>query len=151
VTSQADHEARVIDAFVTATKRDRVRELLAKPRRRRAILATLYHQAPLDRRYMTRIASNDQTPARIEGLLRAKGAPDRCYAISTDRNLDGTIVLLREALDRLVGQGEATILSCVPGQLGYFEAEEAGERYVLERRAAQQADGADGASRRRAW
>jgi hypothetical protein len=134
VASEPDHERQLVDAFVTPTKRDRVRDLLAKPRRRRTILATLYHQAPLDPRYMTRIASSDQTPRRIEGLLRAKGAPDQCYAISTDSGLDGTTLLLREALDRVVGRGEAAILSCVPGQLGYFEAEEFGERYVLERR-----------------
>jgi hypothetical protein len=131
--SDAQHESGVVKAFVTPSKQERVLELLSKPKRRRAVLDTLYHNAPLDSRYMSRIASSDQSAGQIEALLRSKGAPDMCYAIWTDSSLDGSSVLLREALERIVGQGQGTILSCVPGQLAYFEAEDGGERCLLER------------------
>lgn len=129
-----EHETAVVDAFIVPSKQDRIRELLSKPKRRRGVLESLYHQAPLDPRCMSRVPPADQSSSRIEALLRAKGAPDLCYVISTDRSLDGSTVALRKALDRIVGRGEGTIISCLPGRLGYFEAEEAGERYLLERR-----------------
>ena len=71
------------------------------------------------------------------GLTRAPregiGAPEICYAISTDAHLDGKTVTLRDAITRIIGAGHGTVLSCVPGHLGYFEGEDSGARYVLER------------------
>lgn len=129
----ASHEGPTVDAFVLAAKQERIRELLAKPKRRRAVLESLYHQAPLDPRYMKKVPPAYQTAERIEALLRAKGAPEQCYVISTERSLDCGSMTLHDALARIVGRGEGTILSCVPGRLAYFEAEEVGERYLLER------------------
>jgi hypothetical protein len=40
---------------------------------------------------------------------------------------------LRAAPAQIHGLGHGTLLSCLPGSLGYFEGEEIGERYVLER------------------
>jgi len=37
------------------------------------------------------------------------------------------------ALDAIVGAGFGTLVSCVPGRLGYFEGEGQGKRYLLER------------------
>jgi hypothetical protein len=41
---------------------------------------------------------------------------------------------LRDAINQILGVGHGTLLSCVPGRLGYFEGEDPGERYILERR-----------------
>jgi hypothetical protein len=38
---------------------------------------------------------------------------------------------LADALSRVIGAGYGTFLSCVPGKLGYYEAETPGERYFL--------------------
>ena len=134
VAADLEQEAALVDAFVVPTKRERVLALLSKPKRRGDVLDTLYHHAPLDPRCMTRVASHEQSARGIEALLRARGAPDLCYVISTDRTLDATTVQLSTALSRIVGRGEGTIVSCIRGRLGYFEAEDAGERYLLERR-----------------
>jgi hypothetical protein len=40
---------------------------------------------------------------------------------------------LLEALEDTVGGGMGTIISCVPGELAYFESEEQGERYICHR------------------
>ena len=97
------------------------------------MLGTLYHFKDLDQRFISRIPAAEDSADGIEALLRSKGAPDLCYAISTDSDLDGRTVTLRAALTRIHGLGHGTLLSCVPGSLGYFEGEEIGERYVLER------------------
>lgn len=131
-----EQEAALIRAFIIPTKRERLVELLAKPKRRQDVLNTLYHFAGLDPRFISRIHGAESSAEGIEALLRSKGAPDLCYAISTDSELDGRTVPLREALTRILGLGHGTFLSCVPGSLGYFEGEEIGERYVLERSSA---------------
>jgi hypothetical protein len=135
VTADIDHEAAFIRAFVVAAKQERFRELLAKPKRRRDVLRTLYHFKDMDPRFMVKVPAAEQTAIGLESLLRARGAPDFCYVISSDEKLDGKTVPLRDAISRITGRvGHGTLLSCVPGQLGYFEGEERGERYLLERR-----------------
>jgi hypothetical protein len=130
-----EQEAAVIRAFVIAAKQDRFIELLAKPKRRRDALKTLYHFKNLDPRFMVKVPAAEQTASGLESILRSRGAPEFCYAISPDENLDGKSVTLRDAISRITDRvGHGTLLSCVPGQLGYFEGEEGAERYVLERR-----------------
>jgi hypothetical protein len=126
-----EHEPGVVAAFVTREKRERVQELLSKPKRRRGVLELLYHNAPLDPECMTRIPPSSQSPAGIAALLRSLGAPDQCHVISTDVEIDASSMPLADVLGRIVGRGEGTILSCVAGQLAYYEAEDAGERYIL--------------------
>ena len=139
MSADIEHEAAFVRAFIIAAKQGRLVELLAKPKRRRDVLETLYHSKDLDPRFMVKIPPAKQTAEGIETLLRARGAPEQCYVISTDEYLDGKTVTLRDAITRIIGVGHGTLLSCVPGQLGYFEGEDAGARYVLERRADQQA------------
>jgi len=40
---------------------------------------------------------------------------------------------LEATLDETVGYVDGTIISCIPGRLAYFEGEENGARYILER------------------
>ncbi len=42
-------------------------------------------------------------------------------------------MLLTDALAAVVGRGFGTILVCIPGSLAYYEGEDPGERYILER------------------
>ncbi len=127
-------EAALIRAFITPTKQERFVELFGRPKRRRDVLSTLFHFADLDPRFIRRITAADDSAEGIEALLRSKGAPDLCYAMSTDLELDGRTVPLGATLTRIHGLGHGTLLSCVAGSLGYFEGEEIGARYVLERR-----------------
>lgn len=100
-----EQEAALIRAFIIPTKRERLVELLAKPKRRQDVLNTLYHFAGLDPRFISRIHGAESSAEGIEALLRSKGAPDLCYAISTDSELDGRTVPLREASDSNIRTG----------------------------------------------
>jgi hypothetical protein len=58
--------------------------------------------------------------AVYEEMVRL-GAGAKCYAVSTDDNLDGKIENLLDALGRVVGRMDETLLYCWQGQVGYFE------------------------------
>jgi hypothetical protein len=77
------------------------------------------------------LASRAQKPEDIAKLLKQKGAPDVCFVVSEDSNLDRQQLPLLAALEQVVGYGMGTFISCIPGKLAYFEDEE--QRCVLEK------------------
>ena len=69
-----EQEAAFIRAFIIPSKRERLVELLGKPKRRQAVLSTLYHFADLDPRFISRVPAADDSAEGIDALLRSKGA-----------------------------------------------------------------------------
>jgi hypothetical protein len=130
-----NHEESLINAFVVSAKRARFIEFLGSPKRRPKFLAGLYYFADLDSRYLVPIPPAKQNAKDIAALLTARGAPPLCHVISTDSERDGRDLNLVEVLERVVGFGEGTLLSCVPRRLGYFEGESPNDRFILERAA----------------
>lgn len=106
--------------------------MLAKPKRRSDLTDTLAHFKHLDLRYAVQIAGPKRRASGILELLKSKGAPETCYALSEDSELDGKEILLTDALASTVGCGMGTFLSCIPGKLAYFEDED--QRWILERK-----------------
>jgi len=131
-----EHEAAFVKAFIVRAKQERYLELLSKPKRRQAVLRSLAHFSDLDPQIQVPIPPSEQAPSRLEQLLRSRGAPSECYLISEDAALDGRTIALSEALTLIVGRGMGTLLSCIPGHLGYYEGEDRGARWLLERGAA---------------
>jgi len=82
----------------------------------------------------TKIAPSQNRPDDIYAVLRIKGAPLNCYVISSNYDIDGKEMDLMLALEEVVGYGNGTFLSCVPGKLGYFESGEPGDRMIFEKR-----------------
>jgi hypothetical protein len=132
MTQQAEHERQLIRAFVLPQRQDRYLELLAKPKRRREITDALAHFKHLDMRYAVQIPGPQRRASGILELLKSKGAPETCYALSEDSELDGNEISLTDALTSIVGRGMGTFLSCIPGKLAYFEDED--QRWILERK-----------------
>jgi hypothetical protein len=126
-----EHELLLIETFARKDKQDRLRFLMSEPSRRKRLRAKFSSTFVLAEEKRKSIPGPDQSPAGIYQLLRNSGAPEHCYTISEDPDLDGQNANLRETLDRLVGAGIETIVSCVPGKLAYFEGER--ERYILSR------------------
>ena len=129
-----DHETALVNAFVLPERRARLTELLGTRRGRERVLASLYHFRALDPRFVISIPTANHTPSAIRELLAARGAPTSCHVISTNRRLDGREVDLGVALAGIVGIGHGSLVSCVPGRLGYFEDESS--RFILARGAA---------------
>jgi len=130
------NEDSLIKAFADPARAGRYLGLLGSPRGRAKLIATLAHDFRLDSRYATRVASTESNARSIERLLRKLGAPEVCYCLSENPELDTREMPLGEALAATVGYGMGTLISCVPGKLAYYESEERGERYVLRRAAA---------------
>lgn len=131
-TAESIEEA-VVSSFFLRRRRARMIGLLRSKRGRAKALARLAHCHDLDSAYITSVDKESQTPEAVHRLLRERGAPDSCYLVSELPALDGRYMVLIEALQMVVGSGMGTVVSCMPGRLAYFESEDAGERYILER------------------
>jgi hypothetical protein len=127
-----EHEQKLISSFTLPHRQSRDLELLEKPKRRNDITRSLGHFKHLDPSYTVLIAPCEQDVPEILRLLKAKGTPGMCYALSEDGALDGKELLLADALAEILGGGMGTFLSCIPGTPAYFEDEDS--RWILERR-----------------
>jgi len=132
MNNHQEHERKLVLSFILPARQSRYLELLEKPRRRKDITHSLAHFKHLDPRYIVPIAPREQHVLEILRLLKTKGAPEICYALSEDDDLDGKEFVLADALKEIVGRGIGTFLSCIPGKLAYFEDEDC--RWILERR-----------------
>ena len=132
IDSSTDWQALTVRAFVLKQKRDRYVDKIASPKWRPDFVRGLAHFADFDPRFIVHIPPSSQYPDGIESLLRAKGAPTMCSAISELDSIDCKHVPLVEALNEVIGRQMGTILCCVPGSLAYFENEDG--RFILERK-----------------
>lgn len=131
-------EEIIVKSFFTKRLRERVIFELSSPKRRKNALSRLchtYHTTLLEH-YMIEIPKPNSDPSEIEALLKSYGAEKTCYVISWYEEIDGKHLSLRTALERAVGRGLPSLISCIPGELAYFEAEQengAPPRYILKR------------------
>jgi hypothetical protein len=129
--NSVNHEEELIRAFIPRHRQERFLEMIVKPKKRAKLLTQLSHFKALDPQFMVAIPANQQNPSSLVKMLREKGAGARCYVVSENSRLDGKEVELETALEETVGYQMGTLISCVPGKLGYFEDEDG--RYILER------------------
>ncbi len=132
MSEQTDHEEALIRAFILPVRQNRYLELLSNPKRRKDVTKTLAHFKHLDMRFVTAIPSTHLLAAGIISLLRSRGAGETCYAISEDSKLDGKHMSLEHAFSAIFGRGIGTFLSCIKGNLAYFEDED--QNWILERK-----------------
>ena len=118
--------------FLAEPSQRRVRTLLELgPKRRKDARALLDHAITLDPRYAQRLDGDEASAGSVELALRKLGAPETCYVISADDQLDGRKMPLSEALEAISGSSFGTFISCLPGRLGYFEYEDLKSAYLL--------------------
>lgn len=127
------HEEQFIKTFIVPTKRERYSSMFDSSKGRSKLIQGFYHLHDLDERLATKISSDEQSAENIFRILKFKGAPDLCYVISTNEKLDGKEAALLDVLKEIVGTGDhGTVISCVPGKLGYYEGEDVDTRLILE-------------------
>lgn len=125
-----DHEDKMVDTFVLKEKRDRYRILLGSPKKRMTLLDRLNHTPDLEPRLMRLLPSSTSVPVE----LRRLGSPTEVYLISATRRLDGKMLPLEDAIRQIEENGSGTVVSCIPGRLGYYYGEQGECRAVLERK-----------------
>ena len=127
-----NHEEALINAFVKPSQVERYLESVARPKKRMKLTKSLAHFKALNPEFMVSIPSNQRSASAIMGLLKARGAGPKCWVISENSKLDRQEMDLETALMETVGRQMGTLISCVPGRLGYFEDED--DRCILQRR-----------------
>lgn len=109
-----------------------------KKDKRHDALGRLCHnyRTTLRMEYMKEIPKPNSDYEEIAKLLKRYGAGDTCYAISWSETIDGKELPLLAALEKAVGYGMPSIISCIPGKLAFFEAEQEvlpSPRFILKR------------------
>jgi hypothetical protein len=128
-------EASFLRAFIVPGKRDRYLEAFSNPKKRQRVLDRLnHHPDDLDPRYRVPLPQGCHSASDVEQLLVSRGAPSQCYVMSSSSELDRRDMPLHDALERVVGYQMATLISCVPGRVGFYESEDMAGRYLLERK-----------------
>ena len=128
----SNHSEAVVKAFVVKAKRDRYLGFVSSAKNRKKFTKALAHFHDFDSRVLKPIPPNSHNAQKILDLLKQKGAGQECFLISESSKLDNRSMELKKALEEIVGFGLATIVSCIPGKLAYYEGEEINERYILE-------------------
>jgi hypothetical protein len=126
-----EHEQETIKSFIVRDKQERLLSFVSNPKNRRKFTHELAKRGVIDKQFATSVpwrvdpglelwARHLQGIGNIAQVLRAKGAGQTCWVISESSSLDGRERELESILEEVVGSGNATILSCVPGKLAYF-------------------------------
>jgi hypothetical protein len=132
-------EEIIVKSFFAKRLQDRVMfELFSKKDKRRDALGRLCHNytTTLREEYMFEIQPPNSDYQEIASLLKKQGAPNECYVISWNEEVDGKHLPLNEALKKVVGYGMPSIVSCIEGKLAYFEAEQesgSAPRFIIKR------------------
>ena len=126
----AELHERGIASFIIEPRRQRFIDHLQAVKQRPKLRARLAHFADFEQAALVPLESDRDVAAQ----LVARGAPADCWTISEAERLDGRAWQLAEALGEIVGSGIATIVSCIPGTLAFYEGESIKRRFVLARR-----------------
>jgi hypothetical protein len=117
-TPAVHHEHSLI-AFVKRSKRERYREILSSPRLRHKFTSQLAHFADFNPKCRVPILTSKLHFDNINVELQKRHSPKTVFAISEGPALDQKELPLVEALKQIVGRGMGTVLSCIPGRLGF--------------------------------
>jgi hypothetical protein len=125
------HSEHLLTAFIKRSKRDRYREILSNPRLRHKFTNQLAHFKDFDPKYRLALSSNQLFVGNIASELQKRHSPSIVYLSSEHSALDQKELPLLDALEKIVGRGIGTVLSCIPGRLAFVETED--ERFIMER------------------
>ncbi len=133
-----EYEEMLVKGFFKKRLQDRIIFELGSEKKRTSALNRLCHnyEEVLNENYTTEIPKPNSDYNKILKLLKSYGAQDNCYVISYNKDIDGQFLLLSSALQKVVGFGMPSIVSCLPNKLLYFESEQiygSPKRFVLKK------------------
>ena len=120
-------EEFIVKTFFYKNKQDRMMIELLSPEKRRDALWKLCHRFRnyMNEKYIIEIPKPNSYFIDIASILKEHGAGNNsCYVMSLKEEVDGRPLPLLAALEKTVGFGLTSIVSCIPGKLAYFEAEQ---------------------------
>lgn len=126
-------EIQLLGAFVSAAKRERYIAFVTSKQRRGDFLSELHHFRHFDPRWIRKVSGARDSPGGVIRELKQLGAAEECYVISADRAWDMVRDSLELVIEQIYGRVEATIVSCIPELLAYYEGEGPYNRFILHR------------------
>jgi hypothetical protein len=128
-----EHELNIIKTFVTKERQQRYINLISTKKGRAKFRLYIAHFQDIDKHFCSLLTPSIKIPNNLLDLLKSKGAPDICYIISENSKYDQKELQLQDAVNKLFHSGIAYFLSCIPGNLAYYEGEDLNSCYVLEK------------------
>ena len=127
------HETLFISTFIIKERKTRYLNLLSSKKGRAKFRMQIPHSLTLDLnvKYLHKIKNSDQNVLFILNKLREYSSPNLCYVMAEHSKYDQKYMQIDDALKALFSCGIGYIISCIPGRLLYFEAENNNERYFL--------------------
>lgn len=124
-------ERKLIALFVQKNKIERFSERIGSSKNRHKIWDDLRDTRYLDPRCLTVVAGGDRQSDAIAKRLERLGVGESVYLMSSDDDLDGREMSLREVL-RSVWEPEEVLGFCQQSEVGFFKNHE-DEFYILRR------------------
>ena len=126
--SQNTHEIAFIESFVVKQKKLR---LLSLVQNRKKFCLLLAHNIELNTKYAHPLRKGEDNEEQIYKLLRKYGAPLICHIICENSRYDNTEMNLKEVLHELYARDFGYIISCIPGNLAYYQGEDSFNKVIL--------------------
>lgn len=124
-------EDKIVDAFIIKIKKERAKYELGNIKKRRYFLWSLPRY--IDKNYANKITEPIKSYLDVYNILKQHGAPDTCYVMEKDDEIDGKVADLKEAIKSKLFYGPV-LISCIHGKLAYLEEEQTigrSDRYLL--------------------
>lgn len=113
-----DIERKIVNGFVLERRRERAMFELFSPRMREHFLRNI--ESFLNPAYIHQVKACDIE--HVYPILKSRGAPDYCYILNLNEELDGRIMPLKLVMTEDGYQGTA-LVSCIHGKLAYMLGE----------------------------
>jgi hypothetical protein len=120
-----------VKTFVSDNRQERILTLSGKQKDRTKLGRILGNSDIFKEAFVHQIIPKQQNVNSIYEILKAKGAGPYCTLYSERLQWDGRMLELKEAIQKILGYGIATVIICDPHRLAFFEGEDR-IRFILE-------------------
>ena len=117
-------ENTLLSLVIDASKRVRYKTLLKNPKKRKKLLENLNHNPPLNKKYTVWVPSLEKAIKSID-LSNSY----MVHLLSSEPEIDGKIMELQKAVDKVAHYGWGTIIGITPLLAIYYG--ESGERTAI--------------------
>lgn len=121
--TQKNHEIEFVKNFIVKEKQDRFLTLINNKKKRNKLRLLIAHRMDFIKTNIYLIDKNNICKNDIYLILKKYGAPENCYIICESSIHDRKEMKIKEALDILFNSGLGFILSCIPGEVAYYQGE----------------------------
>jgi hypothetical protein len=122
-------ELKVINRFVTKSKRDRYLQFVTSTKNRKKFIAALHSGQFFQAGALEQVTGIEEKVIH-QALAQQRITSNACYVISENATIDTQTLSLPEALQTVVGWGAGTILVFGDADLIFVELEGLRNRYI---------------------